>query len=820
MTRPLAFRIPAPIVAILSMILISIPASAAVGKFVTGPQQGDAGDIAQAYLAGNLDQLGLTAADLEDMVVRDRYATKHNGITHIYFQQRLDGIEVYNGLFSVNVARDGSIINFGNGFVGDLAANANTGSPTLADSAAIARAAEHFGLTPAKSRLTLLKAGGGPDLHATFADAALSRDDIPVRLVYQPIEGGGARLAWETMLNLVNSPDWWSVRVDAVTGEVIDQNNLTSYDSYLVIPMPPYSDPEDSGGQIVVTDPADATASPFGWHDTDGIAGGEFTDTQGNNVDAHDDRDGNNSGGTRPDGDMGGPMLEFDYEFDPADQPDGGTNLEAAIVNLFYANNVMHDVTYQYGFDEPAGNFQFNNYGNGGLGNDAVEADAQDNADGIPPSCNNANFSTPVDGFTPRMQMFEWTGIPNAFVTVNSGPAAGEYTAAKGCWGGDLDPATTGDVELVDDGSALPTEGCNALVGFTAGNVALIDRGSCDFSDKAFIAQTAGATGAIVVNNQQLPNDIISMGAGDNAGSVTIPAVMIGAADGQTIKDELAARATVNATLSQDPEAFDRDSDFDNGIIAHEYGHGISNRLTGGPGSLCLNGSEQAGEGWSDFWTMVLSAKPTDTAELAKGVGNYPSFLPHNGPGIRAFPYSTDLGVNPQTYGDIATAIVPHGVGSIWMTMVWEMYWELVAKHGFTCDLYGGTAGNNLTIQLVIDGMKLQGCNPTFVIARDAILAADLANNGGENECEIWRAFAKRGLGTGAIDGTNNVGDETENFDIPGSCPAEAPTPDLVFADSFECGNTARWDVTVGFPRKDAPDTDPEEDDSSAKPGT
>ncbi len=789
MTRPLAFRIPAPITAILIMMLVSIPASAAAGKFLTGPQPGDPGDIAVAYITGNLDALGLTAADLDDMVVRDRFTTRHNGITHLYFQQRLDGIEVHDGIISVNVARDGSIINIGNGFVGALTAMTNAGIPVLTDQAAIERAAEHFGLIPGAGDLTLLSDDGGADRRATFAGERLSRRDIPVRLVYQPAADGSVRLAWQTSLDMPHNPDYWRAQVDAWTGEVLSVYNFTNYDSYLAIPLP-FSDPEDAGGQSVVADPADAIASPFGWHDTDGSAGAESNLTRGNNVNAQEDLDGNNSGGLSPDG---GASRDFAFAFNPALQPATPPNLEASIVNLFFINNVMHDVTYWYGFDEPAGNFQFNNYGNGGADNDPVIADAQDDAEGITPEFNNANFQTPADGFSGRMQMYQFKAPRDAKVTVNSPPSiAGDYEAYSSDFGpqwGSI-AAITDDVELVNDNTGTTTDGCEALVGFTAGNIALIDRGTCDFEVKVDNAENAMASAVIIANNQP---GIIHPG-GDHNPFVAIPSLLISQDDGDTIKGELGGG--VNATLDEDPTADPRrDSDFDNGIIAHEYGHGISNRLTGGPGSLCLNGSEQAGEGWSDFWTMVLSAKATDTPELSKGVGNYPGFGPINGPGIRNYPYSTDLGVNPQTYADIATTNAPHGVGEIWMSMVWEVYWELVTKHGFDCEFCGGTGGNNLTIQLVVDGMKLQGCNPTFVIARDAILDADAANNGGANACEIWRGFAKRGLGTLAIDGTNNVGDETEDFSIPGSCPAVAPS---IFTDGFECGNISRWGFSVG----------------------
>jgi extracellular elastinolytic metalloproteinase len=757
--------------------------------FLTGPQAGEPLALALSYLKQHREELGLTAGDLDEFVVKDHYLTRHNGTTHIYLKQTLDGIEVWNGNLNVNVARDGSIINLGNSFVSDLAGKVNTRSPAIGDREAIARAAGRFGLSVDPESLVLLRDDGGPARRAEFAGTGLSRDDIPVHLVYERLGDGGVRLAWRTVMNLVDSPDWWELRVDAVTGEVISQNNWTSYASYKVIRFPAFENPDDSGGQATVPNPQNLVASPFGWHDTNGVAGAEFTDTRGNNVDAHDDLDANNVPGIRP---AGGPNLIFHYDFDPNLQPDEGTNLEAAIVNLFYANNVMHDLTYQYGFDEAAGNFQVNNYGNGGFGNDAVQADAQDGS-----GTNNANFSTPGDGGAGRMQMFRWLGPLDAFVTVNS-PAgiAGDYSASSAGFGPALTlGGVTADVEEVNDGTAPTSDACEPLVGFTPGNIALIDRGVCEFGAKVLAAETAGASAAIVVNDRP---GILHMGAGAVGGSVTIPSAMVTQDDGAIIRAELLTKGVsgVNATLRADPDPPpDRDSDFDNGVIAHEYGHGISNRLTGGPAnSGCLGGDEQAGEGWSDFWTLTLTAKDTDTRTQHRGIGNYVSFQDETGPGIRNFPYTTDLIANPQTYAGIGSTNIPHGVGEIWMDMVWEVYWELVLKYGFDNDLYNGTGGNNLTIRLVVDGMKLQPCLPDFVEARDAILLADMNDTGGANQCEIWRGFAKRGLGVnadaGALGGGTGVGDETEDFTIPAGCCTESY---CIFSDGFESGDISAW---------------------------
>jgi hypothetical protein len=83
--------------------------------------------------------------------------------------------------------------------------------------------------------------------------------------------------------------------------------------------------------------------------------------------------------------------------------------LDAANTNLFYMN-IMHDVWYQYGFNEANGNFQENNNSKGGLA--FCECRGPRRILRRSKSLNNANFSTPRDGNIPRMQMFLWNRGP------------------------------------------------------------------------------------------------------------------------------------------------------------------------------------------------------------------------------------------------------------------------------------------------------------------------------------------------------------------------------------------------------------------------
>jgi len=116
-------------------------------------------------------------------------------------------------------------------------------------------------------------------------------------------------------------------------------------------------------------------------------------------------------------------------------------------------------------------------------------------------------------------------------------------------------------------------------------------------------------------------------------------------------------------------------------------------------------------------------------------------------------------------------------VGEVWAVILYEVYWNVVEKNGFDPDWFhvGATnpGGNVIMIQLVIDGMKIQPCYPTFVNARDAIIQADQFNNAGDNFCELWKGFAKRGLGVRAKAGdpSNPTGwNGVESFEVPDKC--------------------------------------------------
>ncbi len=758
----------------------------------------DYSNLIKTYLQQNRSQYSLQQQDISDISIASQSYSKSLKVYNVYVEQKHQGIKLFNST-SPFVIKDGTVYSAKLSFTSNAAAKVNATTPSISAANAISKAANELGLQN-PTNLNLLETVS--DNNYIFSNGNISMENIPVQLVFQKMNDTGAlKLAWDLSIYLLDATHYYSVRIDAITGELLETNDwvvscnfegqhshsntgsvlfannkvenstrtLGDGSSYRVFPLPLIG-PNDGDDQIV-NDPSDATASPFGWHDWDGVAGPDFTETKGNNVLANEDQDGNNGPGATAEG---GPTLTFDFPFNLPESP---VNFQdGAITNLFYMNNMIHDILYYYGFDEESGNFQKNNYGNPGIGNDFVVADAQDGS-----GLNNANFSTPPDGGAPRMQMYLWSAPGNVlgtFLTVNNGPLAGEYYGIDSNFAPPV-PNTpiTADLVVMEDDNAGPStdpyDGCDNITNAPDlnGKIVVVRRGECSYNVKVAAAQDAGALAVIVVND--VTADPLAMGG--NGSSITIPAIMIYKTDGEALIASLLNGDTINATLLDDGsgnDPFQRDGDLDNVIIAHEYGHGISNRLTGGPAAAnCLQNQEQMGEGWSDYFGLMLTMKPGDARDDYRGIGTYAVGEGTGGRGLRTKYYNTDFDVNNFTYNSIKTQVAPHGVGSVWTTMLWDLTWDLIDQYGFDPDIKNGTGGNNIALQLVMDGMKLQPCSPGFVDGRDAILEADQLTNGGANRCLIWRAFALRGLGESADQGSSNSKfDGTEAFDVPAGC--------------------------------------------------
>ncbi|WNC67355.1 M36 family metallopeptidase [Thalassotalea nanhaiensis] len=483
--------------------------------------------------------------------------------------------------------------------------------------------------------------------------------------------------------------------------------------------------------------------------------------------------------------------FDYPYEYNlPASDP---KNVRAAMTQMFYVTNYMHDYLYDAGFNEQAGNAQQDNYGRGGLGNDAIEARVDFNGS------NNASMMTPPDGQTPVMRMYTWglyellfdvRGLlgqeteddvfsPDRFGRSVFGPSTFEMKD---------DPETTtveNQLAYAFDGDGESNDLCEPVINpeQIAGKIAVIKRGKCSFLNKALNAQSAGAVGYFVFNHVKQGEEnsegqiggTINMGLGpnDDGSDVDIPGVFLSYENAENILASLDAEQDV--TFDVVVKTDQNHSAFDAGIVAHEWAHFLTNRLIHNGWGLMQWQGASLGEGWSDFVAMMLQLKESDRNILGNEMfqGDFPmsTFVGRNlvgniafKEGIRRFPYSTDMNVNPLTLGHIAfSAETPPGVGAyhqaqyipnnevhnageVWAAALWNVY---IALHNNRTDLTFDMVEKRMQEYLVAS-LKVTNYWPTFTEARDALLAVTAATD--EQDFKIMlEAFARRGFGLGAI---------------------------------------------------------------------
>ena len=521
-----------------------------------------------------------------------------NQMTHLSFRQKVNGVEIFQPPIRVHLNAAGDVI-AADGALLENASRLIDGTKVKINSAQAQRiAAEKNGIA--------------------FKNSNATESSTEARLIYFPLSDDRLIPAWEQIIWATETPDAYYILVDAERGTILFRRNLTSYESdphgLVFNAESPRPNNPSTTNQPVVIDRSDlvfngSLSFPMSDPHFNWWAGAVPDSLISNNADAHLDRNNDNL----PDlPTLKIPNLNFSFALDFSKAATDSENQKAAQVNLFYWTNRFHDILYNYGFTESAGNFQANNFNFGGKGNDAIQAEAQDGS-----GVNNANFTTPPDGRTGRVQMFLWNGSPQL------------------------------------DGS------------------------------------------------------------------------------------------------------------FDQSVILHELTHGVSGRLIGD--GLGLGGMQARGlgEGWSDFVALTLMRKSSDPIDGAYLLAQYATS--NYSRGLRQFPYSTDINISPMTFGRIFTNPTPHSVGEIWCATLWDLRALLIKKYGFD-------EGQKQSLQLVIDGMKLTPVEPNFLEARDAILLADKVNNNGSNQCLLWQAFAKRGLGFSAKTLDTNDRRPTESFDAAPFC--------------------------------------------------
>jgi hypothetical protein len=340
---------------------------------------------ARASVDALLAAKGKTKATSDSLVETARFTDK-SGVTHVRYEQRLGGLRVHGAYAKAAFDKSGGMKQL---IERTAAAGGFKSRPTISDAEALRIAidanfrgeatpafAGRTGAVSSFARTAFFHKGPSVE-RVVIADGVLSEG-----FLVETWSGADNRL--------------YHTLIDGV-GRVVSNELRTAEDTYNVFTIHP-----DVTPQAVVAGPGAGNAqSPSGWLGT----GAQTTvNINGNNVSAYLDRDNNNAP------DAGGISVtdgNFLTSANLTQAPTIAQNQAVGVQNLFFLNNIIHDRLYSHGFNEAAGNFQINNFGLGGAGNDPVNAEAQDGG-----GTNNANFATPSDGSRPRMQMYLWTN-PN-----------------------------------------------------------------------------------------------------------------------------------------------------------------------------------------------------------------------------------------------------------------------------------------------------------------------------------------------------------------------------------------------------------------------
>ncbi|MCS7090024.1 MAG: M36 family metallopeptidase [Limisphaera sp.] len=374
--------------------------------------------VVRAFLDAHRDLFGHGGEVLDSArIVRDT-VSPHSGLRTVVWQQELGGLPLFEADLVANLTAQGELVSVASRMVAEPISAAERGTPgwpALMERApvdprqALERTLQHLGQSSARHELRVLTTVE-PHGYRRFL---LGGRSGWMRQVWLPLDGTRLRLAWEVHMPRERAPEQYQVVLDAETGEIILRRQTSffisnaSYRVYTSDSPSPFTPgwPTPNAAQppytnrVLVTWPAlDVTASPNGW-----INDGD-NETRGNNADCFLDRDFDfQPDGPRP---QGNPTRVFDFPLDLAQEPLTYTN--ASIVQMFYWVNWFHDRAYQLGFSESAGNYQQDNFGRGGLGNDPILGYVQSGADvGL---FNNAFFIPSPDGTPGQIAMFLWNG--------------------------------------------------------------------------------------------------------------------------------------------------------------------------------------------------------------------------------------------------------------------------------------------------------------------------------------------------------------------------------------------------------------------------
>ncbi|KIK16707.1 hypothetical protein PISMIDRAFT_30866 [Pisolithus microcarpus 441] len=394
-----------------------------------------------------LDQFADPALGRAYAIRSDSYTDRNTGVTHVYARQIIGGIEVADAHINLNI-KDGRVLSFGDSVHMDprrpllefMAAALPKSHPAFEGVLENpGQYVEGIGMVPETHLL-----GDHATVGMALSGVPGTIGDVKARItwVQVPKEDGSVKLELVHRFEVEMQDNWYEATVTAALPHRIISVVDWASDS----PMPPMTfapvpkkypaPPKGKPAEYLVfpwgtNDPLEAVlgdtfASPAGWHtlpyvNDPGADEDELRQfwcksnaTRGNNVFAQENWDGRyqwiNNHRAEGSSNYDDAPLQYVFTYDPvplydeeAEMQQAKSYIDATVTQLFYTTNMFHDLVYRYGFTEEAGNFQQYNFGRGGLGDDAVIANAQDGS-----GFNNANFMTPPDGQNGRCRMYLW----------------------------------------------------------------------------------------------------------------------------------------------------------------------------------------------------------------------------------------------------------------------------------------------------------------------------------------------------------------------------------------------------------------------------
>lgn len=731
------------------------------GRNLTGPLGGGSSkDSVTAFVDKYKDVFGHDASMLSDPQ-KSRVITEseNEGVTHLVWEQLLNGIPVEGRSFSASVTSDGSIVSLGDLFMADdEIAAAPSSQPVVSVEQAISLAANETGMQ--MSAAGLKEAAGSPVASPEYVkhQGTGISGESQSRLIWFPSGDGSMVLAWDVTFTPANRVEMFRSLVDASKGGILARQSLmhaANYNAQVRIwgnasggqpADSPMADTPTTRTSTTTTEPGSASTSlvtydavtagttnvpsPNGWMDLVDLGGGNATLlTAGANVQAGYY---NGSGFSMTqisssfNGSNGNITGVFDYTPNLTVAPSDSITRQASAVSAFALGNWMHDQLWNVGFKTSDGAFE-------GASRRFVILTQHPSYTNHPTDV----VSVPLSG-SPTMSLGLFNGTsPNRDAAFDAQIALHEYTHGM-------------TNRLVGDGTAL--------ISASDRQTMAMNEGWADFFSLAVLSQAGdSADGVYPFGSYSRRGVPSSLQNNYYFGARLYPYSTSPTVNPLTYKDIDPTAADVHAGTPHSPTW----NQVTGGWVSLGLGNHFVDINPFGIASISVNGNQVIVTGNGNFSFTATATVTNGGTDNTQSITS--STVPATGstPQVTTFTLSGTFEDADTVYAELIAGIgisntyavsqyrrlmayEKHSAGTVWASTLWEARANVVQNKGFS-------TGNDRIMKLVTAAMKLvPHPSPTWIEERNNILASDNASYGREDEPEIWAGFAKRGMGIGA----------------------------------------------------------------------